>query len=534
MTRRPAQRTRALGLLLASALATAACGSTVQQAGGDALLGGVPGAAAPELGGDGLSAPGATAPGGTTIGGGTGVSGGFGTGTTGGSSTGTPGGTGTTGTTGGSGSGTTTGGGTTTTGGGPTTTGTSAGAVGPGVTDTTIAIGLPYCNDCAAGNAALGAGGEDPGDTRRYYQAALDDVNARGGVLGRKLVPVFHEISVSDNIDASAQEACETFTKDNKVLYMAAVRGEISYTCGQKAGALVTGGGGTGPVYDKFPNVFAPASIRLERLFDVTVKSMVRAGWQKPEPKWPTGKIGLITWDSNDYRYAMKNGYLKGLAEAGLKDELVRYIAVPQNPNSIADASAAVSNAVLAFRQAGIDHVFIGDGPAGIFTGVGLTLLFLQNSQSQNYFPRYGFNGNNAPDFEQHPPEQLVGMIAIDSFDEAASKDEGIALNPVRERCFAVMKKKGLPVGQSQTQGVAVNACDVVWFAEAVLERSTAGTTLPSLIEAAESLGTSYRSPLSYGNRLKRGQHDGVALFRALKYDDGCSCIVYTSKPFEP
>ena len=192
--------------------------------------------------------------------------------------------------------------------------------MGPGVTAKTIALGIPYCNDCAGGNAALGAGGEDPGDTRRYYQAALDDVNARGGALGRKLVPVFHEISVSDNIDASAQEACETFTKDNKVLYMAAVRGEISYACGPKAGILVAGAGGTGPVYAKYPNVFAPASIRLERLFEVTVKSMVKANWQKPEPKWPTGKIGLITWDSNDYRYAMKNGYLKGMAAAGLKD----------------------------------------------------------------------------------------------------------------------------------------------------------------------------------------------------------------------
>jgi hypothetical protein len=359
-------------------------------------------------------------------------------------------------------------------------------------------------------------------------------VNARGGVLGRKLVPVFHEISVSDNIDASAQEACETFTKDNKVLIMVAVRGDISNECGLKAGILVSGGGGTGPVFDKYPNLFSPATIRLERLYEVTVKSMVRAGWQKPEPKWPTGKIGLITWDNNEYRFAMKNGYLKGLTAAGLKDELVRYIAVPQNPNAIADASAAISNAVLAFREKGIDHVFIGDGPAGIFTGVGLTLLFLQNSQSQNYFPRYGFNSNNAPDFDSHPQEQLVGMLAVDSFDEAASKDEGIALNPVRERCFAVMKKKGLPVGQAQTQSAAVNACESVWFAEAVLKRATAGTTLPSMIAAGESLGTSYRSPFSYGNRVQRGQRDGVALFRALRFDEGCSCIKYTSKPFEP
>jgi hypothetical protein len=79
-----------------------------------------------------------------------------------------------------------------------------------------------------------------------------------------------------------------------------------------------------------------------------------------------------------------------------------------------------------------------------------------------------------------------------------------------------------------------VLACEAAWFAEAVLKRATAGTTLPSMIAAAESLGTSYRSPLSYGNRITRGQHDGTALFRELRFDEGCECIKYTSKPFEP
>jgi len=72
----------------------------------------------------------------------------------------------------------------------------------------------------------------------------------------------------------------------------------------------------TGPVFAKFPNLFAPASIRLERLFQNTVRSMVKIGWHKPSTKWPTGKIGLLTWDTPDYRYAMDHGYLAGLKEA--------------------------------------------------------------------------------------------------------------------------------------------------------------------------------------------------------------------------
>jgi hypothetical protein len=405
-------------------------------------------------------------------------------------------------------------------------------AAGPGVTATSIALGIPYCNDCAGANAALGAGGDNPGDTRRYYQAALDDVNARGGVLGRKLVPVFHEIKASQNLDASAQEACETWTQDHKVLAIF-MRTEVAYECARKAGVLVMGKGGSGPVFERYPNLFAPSTIRLEALGAATVRAMVRVGWHKPEPRWPTGKIGLITWEHSDYKYAINKGWLPALHEAGLEESDVRYVSVPQNADAIADATAAISSAVLSFRQKGIDHVFIADGPAGIFGGEGLTLLFLHNAKSQKYYPRYGFNSENSPGFKDYPADQQSGMLAINSYDNEKVNDEGIELNPVRERCWALMTKRSLPVGDVQTRKQAIIACEIAWFAEAVLKRAR-GTTLPDVIAAAHSLGTSFRSPWAYGTRIGPQQRDGVYLFRSARFDDGCECMQYTGRPHEP
>jgi len=514
--------------LLTAALLSA-CGSTVAGAGNQSgsALGQAGSGAAGSVSGTGLQG---STPGGSALPGSTGGS----TALDGTASTTGGGGTGGVPAAGGSGIGSSTGG-TTGVSGGSGTSGSGGGgaaALGPGVTATEIRLGIPYCGDCAAANAALGAGGEDPGDTRRYARAALEDVNSRGGVLGRKLVPVFHEVSASDNIETSQQAACETFTKDNKVLAIF-FRGEIIYECAKKAGIIASGSGGSGPVFERYPNLFAPADIRFERLAAVTVKAMVQAGWQTPEPKYPTGKIGIVSWDNPDYRFAMDKGWLPTISAAGLKKPLVRYIAIPQSDKGIADAGPAISAAVLAFRNEGIDHVFIADGPAGIFTGAGLTLLFLQNAKSQNYYPRYGFNSNNAPDFQSHPQDQLVGMIAVDSFDTAPANDAGIAPNPQRERCFAIMRKKGLPVGQGQTQSVAIGSCEIAWFTEAIVKRSRS-TLLPDMIAGGEALGTSYRSPYSYGNRIGRGQHDGVALFRNLRYDESCSCLRYTSKPYEP
>jgi hypothetical protein len=281
---------------------------------------------------------------------------------------------------------------------------------------------------------------------------------------------------------------------------------------------MVYGSDGSGPLYARYPNMFAPASIRLERLSAEPFQAMVRAGWHKPTPQWPTGKIGLITWDKPDYHYAMDKSSLPALHAAGLKETDVRYIAVPQSNKSLADASAAISSAVLAFRQQGIDHVFIADGPAGIFVGTGLTLLFLNNAKSQNYYPRYGFNTNNSPGWENLPADHQKGMLAIDSYDTEAADDEGIAPNPQRERCFALMKKRGLPVGDVQTQSLAIQSCDIAWFTEAVFTRMRS-TALPDVIAAAESLGTSYRSPFSYGNKLGPGRHVGAEVGRTWRFD---------------
>jgi hypothetical protein len=516
---------RALALLLASALATAACGSTAQTqtqaqsaARGGALQSAADGAAVDGLGGTTTAVGNGSD--GTTPGG----AGGAGVGITssapraagGGPAAGALPGPGAA----------------------AATPGTATGGfvAGPGVTATTIALGIPYCNDCAQASAALGFGSDDPGDTRRYFQAALDDVNARGGVLGRKLVPVFHQVSVKDNFDTSMQAACETFTKDHKVAAIFS-RGEIIFDCAKKAGIIAVGSGATGALFQRYPNVFSPGSIRLERLGAVTVQAMVKQGWLKPESAWPTGKIGIVTWDTNDYHYAIDKGWLPALRTAGLKATDIRYITPPQSDSSVADASAAMSSAVLSFRQKGIDHVFLADGPAGIIASGGITTLFVAGAESQKYYPRYGFNPSNTPEdaSAQLPADQMAGMLAITATDATKANDAGMAVNSQRERCFQLMRAKGLTASEGKATALyALAACETAWFSEAVLKRATRGTSVSSVIAAAESLGTAYRSPTSFGTKIGPNQHDGLYFFRNGRFDSSCSCFKYTSTAYEP
>jgi hypothetical protein len=275
-----------------------------------------------------------------------------------------------------------------------------------------------------------------------------------------------------------------------------------------------------------------PGAVRLERLAASTVSGLDQQSYFKPTTEWPTGKVGLISWDNPSYRYGVTSGYVPALKKLG-RTAQTSYVAIPQSANSIADAGAAVSSAVLSFKAAGIDHVFIQDGPAGVFGGAGLTLLFLNNAKSQSYRPRYGFNANNVPGYSIYPSDQQHGMLAVDYTDYMPEQDAGIAPSAGRQHCFDIMKKHGVTPSDQNTYGTAASACDQIWFLEALLDRATA-PTLQAVLAVVDGLGTAYRSPLVYGSRLGPGQHDGGYLARSSMYDDTCKCMKYTSKPYAP
>lgn len=80
-----------------------------------------------------------------------------------------------------------------------------------GVTATTIRVGITYV-DYSAIRSIVDL---DQGDFRTAYRALLDDINAHGGIAGRKIVPYFAAVNPIGT--ASAAAACTQLTEDDKV-----------------------------------------------------------------------------------------------------------------------------------------------------------------------------------------------------------------------------------------------------------------------------------------------------------------------------
>lgn len=111
----------------------------------------------------------------------------------------------------------------------------------PGITAKEIFVGLSRTTNAPRNAEAVGAEGVTTVDSDAVNKMLLDYFNKRGGIAGRKLVPVYHtyESQSTDPGSVQQQEACTTFTQDHKVFVaLGAGGGETFEACMEKAGVL--------------------------------------------------------------------------------------------------------------------------------------------------------------------------------------------------------------------------------------------------------------------------------------------------------
>ena len=399
----------------------------------------------------------------------------------------------------------------------------------PGITSSTIYIGISYSSQAAAANRAVGAAGAAQSyDGRDVFNVAVDYANKHGGFAGRKLVPVYYDRSVANDANAEDQSTCAKFTQDNKVFIMAAGR-DILDACAEKAGAVAFGSptqnSATSQTYAKYAHLIDPWDASMDRLSAVTANGLYRA-------KYFAGKLGIVTWDDPIYRLALQNGYVPVLRKYHVPIVQTAFVAEPQSFGAIGDSAAAVSSAVAKFKSLGIDHVIIQDGPAGVFGSAGLTFEWMNQAKSQRYYPRYGENFNNAPGWSVLPSDQQDHLLAVDSNDLDKIYDSGWHTNTTREQCYKMQAEAGYPVSSSNLNDelAAATACDVTFFLQRVVNGMSLITT-QGFVDATQRLGTSLRSASVFGTKLFPGRRDGGGVVRTEEYFASCTCLKYLGPP---
>lgn len=517
MQRSQSNRRLAAGLLLAAAVA--GCGTTVPlnqtTAGGN---GGVTGQG-PVLG-DGLSADsgsgtvpggaaGATAPG--SISSGEGAAGAPGSGTV----DQAPGGTGST---------------------APESPAlpVASGAVpttGPGWDAKRVYIGFPTQNDATRSATALGLENLDFGDIEGDINAVVADLNSRGGLFGRQVVPVFRDNATADLLSDPArvgQANCTYFSQDRRVvavvnvLVLLDVDSFRSCLAKEKIPFFVASGliddkvleSLRGYIYNASPtwNTYAPLLAQRLEAQGFFEKWNSRSGGPGAEPV----KVGLLI-----YAGTPTSQRIGQLISAALK----RQGYAPATTFTYTDVTGSqMPNAVLRFRSEGVTHVF--DYTAAL-------RQFMVTAEQQGYRPRYAVVSSIGPRDQiaaQVPAEQLRGALGLGfcpTCDVATPQDPGST--PGGPSCRQILSKRGIKYeGEPKRTalGVAYFFCDGIrLFADAF--RAGEGL-LPGNLEAgAAKVGSAFAPAITFRSGLRAGRPIVAGAARDFGWGAACSCFTY-------
>lgn len=393
-----------------------------------------------------------------------------------------------------------------------------AGSLGAGVTVDSIKLGFIVVSNNDRLLSNYGVQGGAIGDTKDQVNAVVNDLNARGGILGRKVIADIRVWDATGNAEAQHNQFCAGFTQDSKVFaVLSPWNPPPSFApCLAKAKTLFINESLLQADQETFTEL---SPYLVSGLFSSSRGSIAMARALHEQGFFASGsKLGIVRGNTPAFERVSNNYFKPALASFGITP----FDEVPASGTSQAQAAAQ------RFKDKGVDHV-------AFLTAAGGTPLFFMNfAQSQTYFPKYGLASPDSPAFlaQAAPYSQLRGAMAagwapgLDVLDS-----EGPPYSAAERRCFDVHAKAGTNYPSRNEGGTpALMFCDMVWlFEEAAIK---AGKTLNNgtWSEGLATLGTSHQTTITFGTNFGPGIRDGAYQYRPMAYDDSasCRCFKYT------
>jgi hypothetical protein len=398
-------------------------------------------------------------------------------------------------------------------------------ALGPGVTATTVNVGIVRLKDYNQTTQAAGLGNFTNDDQQAVVQAYIADINRHGGVLGRRLHPVYadYDSNSADTNSSQEQAICETWVQDNKVFAALAVSGNAGHVldaCLSKAHVIQVGSyAATTDATNAraFPLQYLPSGVGADRFAPAFVDGLGSAGWLSGKPV-----VALLSIESPVFHRA--GARLDGLLRAhgsGLTD--TEYVDLGDSNADGKKAIPVIQNAMLRFRGEGVTHVMVMADIADLY------LVATLQAEDQHWQPKWGVASpsgaalliGTAPDDQIAATTQVGWLPLLDR-----GFRTGTPTGPGYAHCIAVLKAAGIAPSSDQAAFNDAALCEQVYFLAAGLtagghadaesfDRGVAGMR-------DFAVATTYQAAFP-------GRHDGATTYRATAYKTDCSCFEFVT-----
>ena len=420
--------------------------------------------------------------------------------------------------------------------------------VGPGASAAStsggapVPIGLPYPIDLAGLPDILGGGSGSSGatfpsnqTTQAVYQSVVNYVNSHGGLLGRKIDPIYYgEDVLTASGSVTDQQVCTYYTQDHRVF---AVMAPFAHTttltsCLESKGVMDMDAAGytefDDATFAQYPLYATAGTLSLTRVAAAEVNGLWNEGYFGKGSAAKDDKIGLLAYNTPGFTQAINTVLKPALARHGLKLTDHQLVAPIQGVADVGPTQTMINSTVLRFKTEGINHVIFLDVEGA------LVMPFVSAETPQLYYPRLGMtsdenpanraylgNTNDHDQLNQFHDALAVGWDPALDVAHPASNDQGAL-------CTKIMEGGGASPAQAT---LFWNVCDqLITFAAGVnaggkLTASAAikGLAFAKNIPSAELLG-----PANYAG----GRRDGVVTGRYLAFQNSCQCFQYTSPAF--
>jgi hypothetical protein len=393
-------------------------------------------------------------------------------------------------------------------------------------------VGIMLYPDVAQFAAALGGTAGDVGNQEAVTRASAAWVNANGGLGGRKVELVIHnvELTSTDTYAQMQQEACTDFGQDHKAIAVLTAASSIDNTfprCLAKYGIINIAGGHylhDDTDFRTVRNLVAPSEASVSRLGKAMVAELTGRGLLKRGDT-----LGMLTEDAPAGLRTTNEVIIPLLKAQGI--DVVNYVIHgPESTAAISEAAAAIQSAQLRMAAAGVKNV--------AFMCKGCHSLFVNYAESQQYYPRYflhsidGLRGVAG----KGKTRTYAGAVAL-SWEPLAdiggySHAADFLPNPSRALCKRITK--GL-VTDDTSEFIAQSICggfvDLKAAADALKGAPITGA---NLMAGFDTFGRAHASAVNFGTEITSSKHYGAAGYRRMHFDAAKDAFVYDDRVLRP